>query len=577
MSQTFATARENYMLNVTAGGTLVVDRISGAQVLVPFGQEMNFDGVVKFSKDTQYMVHHVHSHLESYEPPQTLVDLPIDFLRTGSAWTAGSENYNFSDRRDKVVVAYINMTEFTVVGGWDPSFNSAWDANGDHLIDGGVSNLPAYVDTSVYNAAWHNYVAAYWTQAWRDQLKSKIDAVMSQNFDGIMLDVMNNAHRWKEAYPSMNLQDLQAESTALVRWISDYVKSTYGTAAVVSGNLDPNFYTYFPDLGQHVDVGYYQNAYFDWDGSGTVPSYALTSTQPGTFTNPSIDFLKAQGMTVLDMEHLGTGPVTPGLDFINYDDRITTENYERLFEWAIDSGSTPYLAPVFFGTPYAQAPHFVRLYEGDGTHESTGHWDWIIGSSAADQAKVGAGDYFHGGDGVDAAILASTYASYTRAGAGADALTITRVGTSETLRVREVERLVFSDLGIAFDLDGAAGSVARLLGAVFGPAATTNTFYVGIGLSLFDGGMEEAAVAALALDARLGADASNEAVVSLLYMNLVGAAPPAAVLADFSTQLAGGAMTRSQLVQFAAHLDLNESNIGLVGLAAAGLVFSPST
>ena len=51
-----------------------------------------------------------------------------------------------------------------------------------------------------------------------------------------------------------------------------------------------------------------------------------------------------------------------------------------------------------------------------------------------------------------------------------------------------VERLQFADQQLALDLDGAAGQAARLLGAVFGPASVPNPGYVGIALSLLDGG-----------------------------------------------------------------------------------------
>ena len=52
-----------------------------------------------------------------------------------------------------------------------------------------------------------------------------------------------------------------------------------------------------------------------------------------------------------------------------------------------------------------------------------------------------------------------------------------------------VQRLNFTDKSIAYDSTGNAGTVAKVLGAVFGKSSLANKSYVGIGLSLVDKGM----------------------------------------------------------------------------------------
>ena len=60
-----------------------------------------------------------------------------------------------------------------------------------------------------------------------------------------------------------------------------------------------------------------------------------------------------------------------------------------------------------------------------------------------------------------------------------------RTGKLNTTERQSIERIEFSDGGIAYDLDGYAGLVAKLLGAVFGFESVGNAKYVGIGLVAF--------------------------------------------------------------------------------------------
>jgi hypothetical protein len=138
-----------------------------------------------------------------------------------------------------------------------------------------------------------------------------------------------------------------------------------------------------------------------------------------------------------------------------------------------------------------------------------------------------------------------------------------------------VERLHFADVGLAFDVDGSAGSTARLIGASFG-ASFIEPGLSGVGIRIFDGGltMEQVAQAALdsALFAQLAGGRDNETVVRTLYENVVGQPPPAAELLCFVGLLEAG-MTQAQLLAFAAQHELNAQRIGLAGLAANGLEY----
>jgi hypothetical protein len=262
----FPKARTAYVLNLTSEGTDVSE--AAGHRLVPFGQPMTFAGSIKFSKDSKLIARNVRSHAESYVDWKWIAALPVDFLRTGPYWSYGpgrgadpkASPHRFPDQPDKVIVGYVNLCEFTRIGNWDPSFDPAWDTKGDGTIDPQSPGLPSYVDVRVFDAPWKGYVAAYWTESWREELRRKIDLVVTEHLDGVMFDVMTGYWTWKQAYPSMDLGLLRSRLVDLLKWASSYAKNTYGTSFLITVNLDSEVRRYFPDLGSYVDAGYFQNA-----------------------------------------------------------------------------------------------------------------------------------------------------------------------------------------------------------------------------------------------------------------------------------------------------------------------------
>ena len=84
-----------------------------------------------------------------------------------------------------------------------------------------------------------------------------------------------------------------------------------------------------------------------------------------------------------------------------------------------------------------------------------------------------------------------------------------------------VERLYFSDVKVALDLNGHAGQAARILSTVFGTAFVANRGYVGICLNLLDGGMNFEVLAGAALNAAgktTNADVASIDVETVLTM-----------------------------------------------------------
>jgi hypothetical protein len=197
--------------------------------------------------------------------------------------------------------------------------------------------------------------------------------------------------------------------------------------------------------------------------------------------------------------------------------------------------------------------------------------DLLIGNNVDNVFRAGGGnDTIYGQGGIDTLVRLDTYSSCTVEKQGANLL-FTIAGEDEGAdHIENVERIVFGDIGLALDLDAAAGTTAKILGATFGAASVANTAFVKIGLDLLDDGMSDVTLAALAINAA-GAE-SNAQIVDLLWTHLVGSHPSAAEAQPFIDQLDNG-LNPGALGMMAANLELNTENIGLIGLAESGLLF----
>jgi serralysin len=199
--------------------------------------------------------------------------------------------------------------------------------------------------------------------------------------------------------------------------------------------------------------------------------------------------------------------------------------------------------------------------------------DTLDGGGGNDTLYGGLGnDTLSGGTGIDTAQFTGARGSYiTSSNKTAFTVSDQRVGNNGTDSLTGVERLKFSDKTVAIDLDGNAGITAKIIGAVFGKAALTNPTYVGIGLSYLDRNVSYSDLGAEALRA-VGA-ITPDAIVSLLWLNIIGVPATSANKAPYIKMLADGKMP-GDLVVLAADTDYNTNNIGLVGLMQTGIEYT---
>ena len=181
-------------------------------------------------------------------------------------------------------------------------------------------------------------------------------------------------------------------------------------------------------------------------------------------------------------------------------------------------------------------------------------------------------DLIDGGLGTDTVVFSGPLRQYTVNKSGNRYIVSEPTGSDDTDYLTNIERLKFSDKSIAIDLDGNAGTTAKILGAVFGKESVSNKSYVGIGLSFLDAGWTYDNLAGLALDAA-GAK-TNDQIVSLLWTNVIGSKPTAADKQPFIALLENG-MSSGALAHLAADTSLNATNINLVGLTQTGIEYIP--
>ena len=249
----------------------------------------------------------------------------------------------------------------------------------------------------------------------------------------------------------------------------------------------------------------------------------------------------------------GQGVVVQGPKNVNY---LVTEG-----EWKSDSYSRLFIQEIYF-------PEREESENLVGTTAS----EEIYGLGGNDRiSSLGGDDQIDGGNGIDTSVYRSSRSNYVVT-KGASAFTVVdKTATDGNDTLTNVERLKFSDVSVAFDLDGNAGKVAKLLGAVFGKTALTNKEYVGIGLDLIDGGMGYQDLAALAVS--VTKKTSSTDVCTLLWTNVFGKAPTTADIAPFKQMLDSGEISVGALTALAADTSFNTTNIDLVGLSQTGIEY----
>jgi len=154
-----------------------------------------------------------------------------------------------------------------------------------------------------------------------------------------------------------------------------------------------------------------------------------------------------------------------------------------------------------------------------------------------------------------------------------------RSGQHGTNTLVNVERLQFADTSLALDTDGNAGTLARVVHAVFGSAGLADSGLMGRYFDLLDGGMSEAGLVSMAIDSdafiALAGSVSNNDLVRTLYRNVIGVDPSDAERGYFVGLIESGATTPAGLALMASEVSYNVDKVELIGLDATGVEYLP--
>lgn len=184
-------------------------------------------------------------------------------------------------------------------------------------------------------------------------------------------------------------------------------------------------------------------------------------------------------------------------------------------------------------------------------------------------------DNFDGGPGIDTVVYGGEVKDYV-VKPDVSGIEVSSANFSEGSDwLLNIERLQFKDVGLAFDLDGHAGTAAKTLGLVFGAPSVGLPGNVGICLDLLDNkGYSPEQLMQAALNLKLGPDALDPGkVVEFLYSQLTGALPNAKDKAGFVDLIVNKTYSIEGLAVAAAELSINPIAPSLVGLATSGLPF----
>jgi len=207
-------------------------------------------------------------------------------------------------------------------------------------------------------------------------------------------------------------------------------------------------------------------------------------------------------------------------------------------------------------------------------------------------------EQFYGGDGLDTSIYQGKISEYVltasanaseeildgRANDGSRVsgfyIRDTVVDRDDNDALIEVERLEFEvaeENGanrIALDIDGNAGTAAKIVGVLRGKEDLSNLKLIGALIYNLDAGMSYEDLLGVALDALLGANKTSEAIADLVYTNLVGESPTLEVRRELASYMDSGAYSQAGFARAIADLELNATNIDLVGLTSTGLQYT---
>jgi hypothetical protein len=200
----------------------------------------------------------------------------------------------------------------------------------------------------------------------------------------------------------------------------------------------------------------------------------------------------------------------------------------------------------------------------------------VSGNAGADVFSVTAGSHaIDGGNGVDIALYQGARAAFQLT-AGQSGLTVTAADGTIHDTLVNVERVQFSDLSLAFDIDGTAGQAYRLYQAAFDRAPD----HVGLGfwIKMMDGGqtldqVSAAFVSSQEFTSMYGANASDSQFVEALYQNVLHRQAESGGFDFWMAAIEEHGVSRAEVLSHFSESQENQAQV--IGSIQDGISFMP--
>jgi hypothetical protein len=189
------------------------------------------------------------------------------------------------------------------------------------------------------------------------------------------------------------------------------------------------------------------------------------------------------------------------------------------------------------------------------------------------------GDFIDGGTGIDTVVYSELIAKFAWAKFIVDPEPNSNLESWEgwSLNIdnlKNIERVEFADSKLALDIEGNAGTTAKILGAFLGASGIQRADLVGVGLDLLDSGTTYEGFLQAALDAVFGPSPSGATLVNHFYGTLTGQSAPQSLIDQYGSLIDNGSLSPVSLAMQVAENELNLQNIDLVGLATTGIEYT---
>ncbi|SER09963.1 Matrixin [Nitrosomonas sp. Nm51] len=335
------------------------------------------------------------------------------------------------------------------------------------------------------------------------------------------------------------------------------VSSTIMSYAAIPGDQN-SIFDYYPTTPMPLDILAIQHIYganTDYQSGNNIFRYTddemYHETILDTGGTDTISYTGSQA-ALIQLDEGSGSYIGNAVTAISETESMAVPNIWIAYDTVIENATGGMNDDEIYGNPY---DNVLSGYDGN---------DILAGMEGNDTLL--------GGSGIDEALFTGELAEYIL-NRSADGFSIThQAGIDGNDILKSIERLRFEDMGLALDIDGNAGQIAKLLGVTFGGTAVNNRDFMRTGLSLIDSGSsnEELALTALTvLDIH-----DYGALVTLLWHNLYGLDPAPEEKQPYVALLDNQQLSAANLTLLAANTPLNETNIDFVGLVQHGIAYS---